>query len=94
MVKAKESRDAYRKKEEKKEEKEKTSRDRKFLGDPWGDFAEIYRTDRGHVELEITPRLCSRWPNLRELWAKNLQNHAPFVPDKRIYGYHYRGAHN
>ena len=36
----------------------------------------------------------SRWHNLRELWAKNRQSHAPFGPDKRIYGYHYRDAHN
>ena len=88
MVKAKESRDAYRKKEK------QTSRDRDFLGDPWGDFAENCRVDRGHVELQITLRLFSRWPNLRELWVKIRQSHAPFGPDKRIYGYHYRGAHN
>ena len=35
----------------------KTSRDREFLGDPWGDFAEIVRVDRGHTELQKTPQL-------------------------------------
>ena len=53
MVKAKKSRDAYRKKNRKKEKK--TSRDREFLGDPWGDFAEICRVDRGHAELQKNP---------------------------------------
>ena len=38
----------------------KTSRDREFLGDPWGDFAEIFRVDRGHAYLQTTPRLFSR----------------------------------
>ena len=49
MVKVKELRDAYRKKE-----KKKTSRDREFLGDPWGDFAEIFRVDRDHTNLQKT----------------------------------------
>ena len=39
------------------------------------------------------PNIFSRCPTLWELWAKNRRNHAPFGPDKRIYGYHYRGAH-
>src|SRR5208282_4525631 len=30
----------------------KTSRDREFLGDPWGDSAEIFRVGRGHSYLQ------------------------------------------
>ena len=31
---------------------QKTSRDREFLGDPWGDFAKIFRVGRGHSYLQ------------------------------------------
>ena len=57
MVKAKKSRDAYRKKWKKR--RKKTSRDREFLGDPWGDSAETRRVDRGHQGLQNTPKRFS-----------------------------------
>ena len=36
--------------------KQKNSRDREILRDPWGDFAEIFRVDRGHAYLQKNPR--------------------------------------
>ena len=33
----------------------KTSRDREFLGDHWGDFAETCRVNRSHAYLQTTP---------------------------------------
>jgi len=35
----------------------KTSRDREFLGDPWGDSAEIFRVGREHSYVQKTSKL-------------------------------------
>jgi hypothetical protein len=37
----------------------KTSRDREFSEDLWGDFAETRRVNRGHRELQNIPQLFS-----------------------------------
>ena len=42
-----------------KQTKKKTSRDREILGDPWGNFTETRRLDRGHRGLQNTPKRFS-----------------------------------